>query len=230
MWLLNPPEELLANPHTGNLHVKGRSPVCLRLCLVKSDLVVDANSHISHLNGRSPVCTRLWAANPILVVHAYPQPSKSQACGFSPVCVRLWVVKPPEWPKRCAQPSKSQAYGFSPVCVRIWTTKLALLFPAKLHSLQLNRLVGLVFGAGSFRFRGVNAPLAFGRRNLSMFRIFERKLVTACLSYSRYVALHLLRETFYPNPTQDCRACKAQHGALRTKIKHARDTSMGTPT
>ena len=79
-------ELLRANDWVHSVHLNGRSPVCMRMCLVRSLFCVNDWVHSVHLNGRSPVCVRmcfvrsLFCANDWLhSVHLY---------GRSPVCVR----------------------------------------------------------------------------------------------------------------------------------------------
>ena len=41
------------------LELGGRSPLCVRMCLVRLLDVEEALPHVEYLNGRSPLCTRM---------------------------------------------------------------------------------------------------------------------------------------------------------------------------
>ena len=102
-------------------HTYGRSPVWVRMCLVKSPLEVNPLPHpaTSHTYGRSPVWVRLCFVKCPLSVNALPQTTASHTYGRSPVWVRMCLTKFPLEANPLPHPTTSQTYGRSPVLVRL---------------------------------------------------------------------------------------------------------------
>ena len=107
---------------------------CVRECLFKCELWVNAALHTSQANGFSPVwilkCFFKWD------LRENADSQTSQENGFSPVCVRMCLLQL-EWTEN-DDLQTSQENGFSPVCILKWFSKWELLENADLQTSQEN--------------------------------------------------------------------------------------------
>lgn len=68
---------------------------------------------ILHSNGRSPVCNRLWIFKSDEFVHCFPHTKQMYfTTGFSPVCFLMWICRFSAVTNDNSQ--NSHRYGFSP--------------------------------------------------------------------------------------------------------------------
>ena len=113
-----------------NLHLNGRSPVCVHMWVVRWHVELNCFSQILHWC--SPVCDRIWAVR----LHSKPNCFLQMLhwCSFSPMCIKWWYRRVDLSVKRFLQTLHS--YGRSPPCARKWFWRLHSWLPVlvkKLH-------------------------------------------------------------------------------------------------
>ena len=129
-------------PHTKQAN--GFTPVCVRKCLVKWTLWLNAEPQTSHVWAFSPVCVSAWCFKWLRCVKDFPQ--ISQENGLSPVCVRMCWFIVPLW-TNCL-PQCEHSWGFSPLWIFMWSWSRDWYANCLSHTLQRCDFFGVVVFGG----------------------------------------------------------------------------------